>query len=400
MLMAVCTVVGYLLSSEPKKLPLQRESILLLLFWVALGITTLFAIYSDRALRDLTFVSKILLMVFLSMCLVNTEERLHWLLRVIALSLGFYAVKGIGFVFLRGSESTVLGPSGSFLHANNMIGLALAMNLPLLAYLIKKEEQAWLRWIYRAMFLCSYPTILFTYSRGAWLGMAAVSVLMALRSRYKFRIAAGAAFFALFLAPFAITLVPERLVDRYEELENYETESSAQMRFGSWTYCWRVAKDNPITGGGFNHYSVFTYEKYAPEFLDEYGGTARWRRTSCHSVWFTIMGEHGFLGASLWFGLLGSVFFSLWWVRSFAKAYSEISWMGDLAGALQISFVAYAVVGTFIDAAYFDMLYYLVAIVVILKERLEAFWLTRASPEVEKVSQRGVLLPVKNSFSS
>ncbi len=44
--------------------------------------------------------------------------------------------------------------------------------------------------------------------------------------------------------------------------------------------------------------------------------------------------------------------------------------MHELAGALQISFAAYSVVGTFIDAAYFDMLYYLIAMVVIMKELL------------------------------
>jgi hypothetical protein len=44
--------------------------------------------------------------------------------------------------------------------------------------------------------------------------------------------------------------------------------------------------------------------------------------------------------------------------------------MYDLAGAAQVAFVAYFVVGTFIDAAYFDMFYYLIAIVVIMKERL------------------------------
>ena len=36
----------------------------------------------------------------------------------------------------------------------------------------------------------------------------------------------------------------------------------------------------------------------------------------------------------------------------------------------QIAFIAYLVVGTFLDTAYFDLLYYLIGITIILKERL------------------------------
>lgn len=399
MLMAVCTIVGYLFSSEPKRFPIQRESILLLILWIVLGITTAFAIYPDRAVQTLTFVSKILLMVFLSMCLINTEERLHWLVRVVALSLGFYAVKGVVFVLVTGGSNLVFGPTGSFLEANNIIGLALAMNLPLLAYLIKKEEQAWLRWIYRAMFISSYPTIIFTYSRGAWLGLVAVTALMALRSRYKFQIAAAAAIFAVTLLPITLSLAPERLVSRYEDLENYETESSAQLRFGSWTYCWRVGVAHPLTGGGFNHYSMLTYQKYAPEHIDKWNITTTWLRTSCHSVWFTVVGEHGFLGTTLWLGLIGSVFLSSWRIRSLTGAHPEMSWMCDLAGGLQISLVAYLVVGTFIDAAYFDMFYYLIAILVILKERVENSPGVEALPEAANVTDKRFLITAKGSFT-
>ena len=385
LIMSVSTIVGYVTSSELKRFPLQREAILLLLLWIAFGFSTVFAIYPARAMGPLTLVSKILLMVFFTMCVVNTEERLHWLVRIIAISLGFYAAKGFLFVVVTGGQYNVFGPNNSFLQANNMIGLALVMNLPFLAYLVKKEEKLWLRWACRVMFFASYPTVVFTYSRGAWLGLVAVTGLMALRSRYKFRLATAAVVAGLFLLPFAGVLIPERLVDRYEDLENYDTESSAQMRFGSWAYCWKVAVDRPITGGGFDHYSAATYEKYAPEFLDEWGGKHRWRRTSCHSVWLSIIGEHGFFGATLWFGLIGSFLLSVWRIRAQTVARPELIWMYELAGALQSSLLAFAVVGTFIDATYFDMLYYLIAIVVILKERLENSQMVEALPQTANI---------------
>jgi probable O-glycosylation ligase (exosortase A-associated) len=347
---------------------------------------------------QLVLVSKILLMVFFTMLLITTKERLQWLVRIIALSIGFYAVKGVLFVLATGGQYIVFGPANSFLQANNMIGLAFAMNLPLLAYLIKHDEKPWLRWICRAMFVSTFPSTVFTYSRGAWLGLVAVSALMALRTPYRFRIATAGAIFALFLLPIAAALIPERLTERYEELENYDNESSAQMRFFTWTYCWRVGMDRPFTGGGFYNYSVANYDKYAPEFLDKFGGDARWRRTSCHSMWFTIIGEHGLPGVILWFGLGGSFFLSLWRIRSQTAARPELLWMYDLAGALQFSLIGFAVVGTFIDAAYFDMLYYLIAIVVIMKEILTYSALTVSSPKTESVVAKRVLVGARSSF--
>ena len=77
-LVAIATIAGYLFWNEPKKFPRQRESILLLLLWSMFGISTLFAIYPDRAFSDLKDVSKILLVIFLITSLINSEQRLRW----------------------------------------------------------------------------------------------------------------------------------------------------------------------------------------------------------------------------------------------------------------------------------------------------------------------------------
>jgi probable O-glycosylation ligase (exosortase A-associated) len=377
-LVAGATILGYLLSPEPKRFPVQRESILLLVLWILFAITTAFAIYPDKAVVRLEFVSKVLLMVFLSMCLINTEERIHSLLRIIALSLGFYAVKGTFFAVTTGGSELVYGPEESFLYPNNLIGLALAMNLPLVGYLIKIERRVWLRWVLWVIFFSSFPAIIFTYSRGAWLGIALAAALMVLRSRYKFSIIAASVIVGIGLSSFLVDLTPRRLSQRYEALENYDTESSAQMRFGSWAYCRRVAYSNPITGGGFDHNSVENYQKYAPEYHERWGLYS----SACHSSWFSMLGEHGFPAFILWLGLIGSVFVSLSRIRSVTVANPDLFWMFELAGAFQVSLAAYAVIGTFIDAAYFDMFYYLVAIVVILKEVMQRVIVEAASPVI------------------
>ncbi len=369
-LAAGSTILGYIASPERKALPLQREVLILLGLWIMFGISTFFAIFPNESVPKLILISKIFLMVLLATALVNTEERLHAFLRVISFSLGFYAVKGSAFVIASGGSQIVYGPENSFLNANNMIGLALAMNIPILLYLLKRETRLWLRWTIRAMVFFSYPAVIFTYSRGAWLGLAMVTALLVLKTKYKLIIVPAAGLLAVVLVTAAPLIAPGRLIQRYDSLVNYEQEKSAESRFWNWEFCRRVGVARPLYGGGFSFYATELYPIYYPEFVAYWGPDQMW---SCHSMWLTVLAEHGFPGLALWLGLMISSFISLRGVRRYAQVYPELSWMNECVIALQGAFIAFMVVGTFIDSAYFDMFYYLVVIVVTMKERLRQF---------------------------
>ena len=72
--------------------------------------------------------------------LINSPYRLKALVWVIALSLGFYGVKGGIFTATTGGGYQVRGPEGSFISGNNEIGLALAMTAPLLYFLSRQTD--------------------------------------------------------------------------------------------------------------------------------------------------------------------------------------------------------------------------------------------------------------------
>jgi putative inorganic carbon (HCO3(-)) transporter len=361
-LAALGTIGGYVFWSETKKFPRQRELFLLLALWGTFGFSTLFAIYPDKAVERLVYVSKVLLMVFLSTALINTERRVHLLVRVMALSLGFYGLKTGIFAITTGGNLMVYGPEGTFLEANNAIGLALAMNVPLLVYLLKIERHPWLRRLIIAMIGFSYPAVICTFSRGAWIGLAVATALIMLKSRHKVFTIVAAGILVFLLIP----LLPERVVNRYDDLTNYQEESSAQSRFWNWEFCSRVALANPLHGGGFDFNSLEMYAIYYPEFLERWPGKV-W---GCHSSWFTVFGEHGFPGIIVFFALLGSCFLSVRQIRSLALTHKEASWSLPYTEMLQATLIVFIVVGSFYDAAYFDFFYQLVAVIIILKERL------------------------------
>jgi probable O-glycosylation ligase (exosortase A-associated) len=361
---ALCTMAGIVLSPKGTRFPRQREVGLLLGLWGMFGISTLFAIYPDAALNQLTLMSKILLMVFLTMFLLNTKEQLHLLLRIIALSLGFYGLKIGLFVVKTGGQGAIFGPENSFLAANNSLGMALAMNVPLLFNLAKMESRWWLRLVMRLMGLLSYPAVIGTFSRGAWLALAAVTGLYALKSKHKV-IAVAMIALALFTAPvWAPMVFSEQLSNRYDTLENYDKDDSAQSRFWNWEFCGRVGLARPLTGGGFYLYGTESYERFFPEFLQRWPGKV-W---TCHSMWMTTWAELGIPGFVIWISLMLSCLVSLHRLKVRAKTRADTAWIVPYADMIQAAFVGFMVSGTFVDNAYFEFYYFVIAATIILKE--------------------------------
>ena len=323
-------------------------------FWVVNS----FALYPEQALERYINISKIILMVVVATILINSTDKLFSLVRVIGYSLGFYGLKGGIFAIATGGGMTVWGPENSFLYANNSIGLALGMNIPILLYLLKYERRPLARWLLKAMLLFTYPAIICTYSRGAWIGMVMVTVMCVVKSRKKF-IGVGIAGFAVVLfGSVAPLFAPENLVQRYDDLRNYDTEVSAQSRLWNWEFCKRVGLARPLVGAGFDFYTIESYAKFYPEFQERWPGKV-W---SCHSTWLTVLGEHGIVGFTMWLCLTMCCWMTLSRMRYVTRDAPNKIEIIDFTNMIKSSMIAYFVIGTFIDAAYFDLFYYLVAL--------------------------------------
>ena len=104
---ALATLIGVLLSQEPKRIPWCSTSILLVVFLSWMFITTLFALNPVAAWTSWNVVWKIQLMTFLILLLINTRERIEQLVWVIVGSLGFYGIKGGIFTVLTGGGNRV-----------------------------------------------------------------------------------------------------------------------------------------------------------------------------------------------------------------------------------------------------------------------------------------------------
>jgi probable O-glycosylation ligase (exosortase A-associated) len=215
-------------------------------------------------------------------------------------------------------------------------------------------------------FATSILSIIFTTSRGAYLGLGAILPLMFIRSRNKWL---GLAI--LVPALVAVQFLPSRIFHRAELIENYQGDVSANQRLMSWSVAWNVALDYPITGAGFEF-------EYGPDerrwlaYGDRKYDWALARSSAAHSIYFQVLGQHGFVALGLFLLLLLGSLRRLQRIKREASGSTGLSWIAPHAGALQISLIGYMVSGAFLSSAYFDLLYLFCALTAVFDRELRA----------------------------
>ena len=356
---AIATFSGMVLSRKWKFPPVTAETAILAIFVLWTVCTTLFALNPFDAWDELTRFLKIQLMVLVSLMVIRTREQLRTLIWVIACSLGFFGVKGGLFTILSGGEYLVLGPPDTFIGGNNELALALVMTIPLMRYLQLTTPNRWSKHGLLLAIVLTSIAILGTHSRGGVLGIIAMLASMMWRSRYR----VGLALLLCILIPVSLSLMPPNWFDRMDTIRDYRSDASATGRINAWFFAFNLAVDRPVIGGGFNCFTPELFQKYAPDPADFH---------DAHSIYFEVLGEHGFVGLWLFLCLALSVSWSCSRLIQRARLNPELSEIEHLGRMIQVSLVAYAVSGAFLGLAYFDLVYTLVAAVVIAKTLLSA----------------------------
>ena len=373
MIVALVTLLSLLMSREPKKIPWTRESIVLLIFLAWILLTTMQAMYPALAWPHFNQIWKIQLMVFVTMILMQSKERINQLVWVIAMSIGFYGVKGGIFTIVHGGVYHVRGPEGSFIGGDNEMGLALIMTIPLLRYLQLTTRSMWVRsFLAVAMVLCAAATV-GSQSRGALVGLVAMGTFLWLKSRNKvFTAALGVVAIGLVLS-----VMPQQWYDRMSTIQTYDQDQSAMGRINAWKMAFNMAKDRPL-GGGLESFQDYSFALYAPNPDDVHAS---------HSIYFEVLGEHGFVGLGLFLMLGLMAWRTASWVIGRARRDREKRWAADLAAMVQVSLVGYASAGAFLGLAYFDYYYTLVALVILCKTVLMSDTVSRAAELAANAAQ-------------
>lgn len=356
---AIATLLALALTRQRQAIPLNAITIthLALVFWMSF--TCLFALAPPDAVLDRwVFVIKIQVMMFVTLMLVLEPRQLRVLIWVVTFSVGFYGIKGGVFTLMTGGGARVWGPPGGMIQGNNELAVALTMMTPMMYYLRQTEPNKWLK---RALTVCMVLvvfSILGSQSRGALIAVLAMALVLGLKGKHPIRTTLG---LGLFVAV-AIAFMPDTWTSRMETISTYREDQSAMSRLWTWTTLWNAAVDRPLVGAGLQSDDPAVFGRYAP--LDGDYAIFAGRVFVAHSIYFQMLGEHGFVGLGL-FLLLGVL---TWRMASRLAAATKDdgefgAWMPMLMRMVQVSLVGYGAGGAFLSLAYLDLPYYLVGFV-------------------------------------
>ena len=372
----LATLAGYLFYSGDKALPKTREIVLLSILWALAFVGLPAALNPPGYIEELQRFSKILLMIYVTVCMIKTKEDLRLLVLIIALSIGFYSVKG-AIWGLRGGTGWVRGPSGTFFGANNEMGMVINMVWPFFLFITYTEKNKWIRLTLWGCFWMSPLTVILTKSRGAALAMAVTGAILFMRVRNKALILfLGGAMIFIFI-PF----VPQEWYERMETVKTYEQDASAMGRINAWHAAWNMAVDRPLTGGGLRAFTGATIYRYAPD-PDNFHDV--------HSIYFEMLGELGFPGLTVFLSLIAAVLLKLRTIRNRARLLPGGEFYVNYSNAVTLGLVAYLTNGLTLGLAYFDLFYQYVGITISLHLILQReFYSQISTADIETVEGSG-----------
>ncbi|MFG6428491.1 putative O-glycosylation ligase, exosortase A system-associated [Roseateles sp. LYH14W] len=344
------TLLGLFMTKDRRDYSQSREGIVLLLFMAWMCITLPFSIIFSDSFDLWKRVMKIDLMILVAMVLIHSKRHIMLLAWVLVFSIGFYGVKGGAFTLATGGSYRVWGPESTYIEGNNEIALAIVIVIPLMRFLQMQMQAKWAKTTMTVCMALMAMAALGSHSRGALLALVAMGLVLWWRGKNKLL----GAVVLLVLGAVMLSMMPQEWWDRMNTIKTYEQDDSALGRINAWHMAYNLATDR-IFGGGFMVSSPGVFAIYAPE---------PGRVHAAHSIYFMVLGEHGFIGLFLYLTLFTMVFLSAGHLRVKGVAQPETRWLSDLGSMLQVSLAGFAVGGAFLSLTYWDLPYNLLILAV------------------------------------
>jgi putative inorganic carbon (hco3(-)) transporter len=363
----VATLIGIVLTRDRVRFFVSPPMVVLVMFVAWMCVTLPASIYPSLSYPMWKQVMKIDFMIIVAAMVLTTRKHIMVLAWVLVCSIGIYGVKGGIFTIATGGAHRVWGPPESFIEGNNELALALVMTIPLMRFLQLQTKALLARHALTAAMVLSAVAAVGTYSRGALLAIVAMAVVLWTRSRHK--VVSGMAIVLVGAA--VLAFMPGEWEHRMNSIGNYEQDASALGRINAWWMAWNLAIDRPL-GGGYDIYWPEVFARYAPV-----GDDVR----AAHSIYFQVLGEHGFVGLGLFLLLWIMAWRTAGYLRRTGPLLPATKWTADLGAMTQASLAGYAVGGAFLSLAYFDLPYNLMLLVVLARQ-----WIAEKGWEREAAS--------------
>lgn len=401
LLFTAVAMLGYLVYKHKPKVELGVIGTFVLLFFLWTIGSTVTTIGNPAIAFEYWFRFFKVFMLFVFVVL-TIKDKLHvdFVLWCLVLSVGFYAdLEALKFL-VSGGGHKIVGMPGHVLGDRNELSLAFVMTLPIAFYLLGEygKHSRVLRLGLIGTMAALVIGVIGTSSRGGFVALAALGAYMYVKSERKVLLTILIAALVIGLTPY----ISEEYASRLDTIQTADEDSSFMARVVSWKLSFIMAMKHPFFGGGFKSLEYFpVWSTLSREFFSfpwfSTGTSMPNMRVAraAHSVYFQVLGEHGFVGLGLYLGALVSAFFKAGSVVRQARRGGAPEWLRTMATMLQLSVFAFALGGAALSFAYVDLIFCLLGLILVVEKRLLPATLRLAMSKVEPAPRAASPLAAK-----
>ncbi|WP_088330332.1 putative O-glycosylation ligase, exosortase A system-associated [Lacimicrobium sp. SS2-24] len=363
------TALSWLFVTKHKSFQMTTLSFWVMLFGIWTLITTGFHLNSDSDWIWGYWNQFLKIMALFFFITLTLTKRLHidTFIWAIVLSISAYAgMEAVKFV-LSGGSHRITGRAGIIADRNDL-AVAINMCIPLVIYLIQVTKHKLVRQGLWVLLLLNILSIIGTFSRGGFIGLSVLAFAFWLKSNRKL----VWALVAVIMLPVAYQYTPEDWRERQSSVRTAAQEDNSFIgRIWAWKISTMIALDNPVTGGGFRAVSEPTlwnyYAPLTPEFGPVYSKPIpdNIRPKAAHNIYFQVLGDHGFVGLFIFLMMLLIALLNNMKNARIGKK-NGVYWYHQLSNAMTLSLVGYGITGMNVSLAYFDLIYAIMGLVVVM----------------------------------
>ncbi|GGD68997.1 putative O-glycosylation ligase, exosortase A system-associated [Lacimicrobium alkaliphilum] len=316
-------------------------------------------------------------------------KRLHidTFIWAIVLAISAYAgMEAVKYVISGGSHR-ITGRAGIIADRNDL-AVAINMCIPMVIYLIHVTKHTLLRQGLWVLLLLNILSIVGTFSRGGFIGLGVLAFAFWLKSNRKLVWAIA----AVIMLPILYANAPEDWQERQSTVSTAAEEDGSFIgRIWAWKISTMIALDNPVTGGGFRAVSEPTLWNYYAPLTPEFGPVYSKpipdsiRPKAAHNIYFQVLGDHGFVGLFIFLMMLLLALLNNMKNARLGKQYG-VHWYHQLSNAMTLSLVAYGITGMNVSLAYFDLIYAVIGLVVVMNIMRPQIVASQTAPDKVKAS--------------
>ena len=330
-----------------------------IIFWFLCLASVVTAGMTDLALWQFKFFTRIILISLIITMLVDDRKRFRYYLWAIVIFIGLIAARSGIIGTLRGDTGGASSGFQGVIGDRNFMAVILCTAIPIVFFMVSVERNKWLKLLLLITLAGDVMALILTYARAGFAGLLAIGVFAILKSKRKVLVIVLAIIIVPLFIKYFVTGTYTKRMGTIGETARKEgdVDSSVAGRLAAWKSAFEMIKDRPLTGVGF-----YNSESMMEKYPDPDTGRALPGKAIHNSI-IQVAAEAGVPALLLFLGIFVTGYRRLGKIKKLVSKglviHKEI-W--DYASMLQVSFVGYFACGFFVNAAFLDLPWHLVAL--------------------------------------